>query len=155
MFPLVRYAFFVLLLFWIFWFFFSNIFINFAIIFHVSNRKISIFLPSNLISDTKYGIQQTINFSKIKREKRGRNKEQVYVNGFRFVIASQSDSTIYLKCANFRNKCKARASKRKDTGETFVTKSQHSLSCVCLIDDGMMIDTTNETIWKHQTHVFF
>lgn len=66
----------------------------------------------------------------MKREKTRRNKDQVYVNGYRFVIASQSESTIYLKCANFRNKCNARASKRKETGETFVTKGQHGLGCV-------------------------
>lgn len=81
-------------------------------------------------------LQNVIKFSKIKREKVRRSKDQVFVNGFRFVIASQSDSTIYLKCANFRNKCNARASKRKDTGETFVTKSQHTLGCVCVIDAG-------------------
>lgn len=52
------------------------------------------------------------------------------MNGYRFVIASQSETTIYLKCANFRNKCNARASKRKDTGDTFITKSAHALSCV-------------------------
>lgn len=68
--------------------------------------------------------------SKIKREKVRRNKDQLFVNGYRFVIASQSDSTIYLKCANFRNKCTARASRRKDTNETFISKSQHAPSCV-------------------------
>lgn len=68
--------------------------------------------------------------SKIKREKVRRNKDQLFVNGYRFVIASQSDSTIYLKCANFRNKCNARASRRKDTNETFISKSQHAPSCV-------------------------
>lgn len=67
--------------------------------------------------------------SKIKREKVRRNKDQLFVNGYRFVIASQSDSTIYLKCANFRNKCTARASRRKYTNETFISKSQHAPSC--------------------------
>lgn len=57
------------------------------------------------------------------------NRNRTYINGYRFVIASQSPSTLYLKCANFRNKCAARASKRKDTGDTFVTKSRHSLTC--------------------------
>lgn len=80
-------------------------------------------------------------FSKIKREKSRRNKDQVFVNGYRFVIASQSETTIYLKCANFRNKCNARASKRKDTGETFITKSQHSAGCVCHVD-AMPLDDT-------------
>lgn len=79
-------------------------------------------------------LQNVIKFSKIKREKVRRNKDQVFVNGYRFVIASQSETTIYLKCANFRNKCNARASKRKDTGETFITKSQHALGCVCHVD---------------------
>lgn len=45
------------------------------------------------------------------------------------MIGSQSPSTLYLKCANFRNKCPARASKRKDTGDTFVTKPRHSILC--------------------------
>lgn len=57
------------------------------------------------------------------------NKAHIFVHGYRYVIASQSPSTIYLKCANFRSKCSARASKRKDTNETFVTKSLHSSSC--------------------------
>lgn len=74
------------------------------------------------------------NITKIKRERSRRNKDQIYVNGYRFVIASQSDTTIYLKCANFRNKCNARASKRKCSGETFVTKSQHAFGCVYSID---------------------
>lgn len=68
--------------------------------------------------------------SKIKREKVRRNKDQLFVNGYRFVIASQSDTTIYLKCANFRNKCTARASRRKDTNETFISKSQHAPNCM-------------------------
>lgn len=66
------------------------------------------------------------------------------MNGFRFVIASQSDSTIYLKCANFRNKCNARASKRKDTGQTFITKSQHSAGCVCVINPITPFDDVSE-----------
>lgn len=90
-------------------------------------------------------LQNVIKCTKFKREKRRRNKDQVYVNGYRFVIASQSESTIYLKCANFRNKCNARASKRKDTGETFVTKSQHAMGCVCLIDsDAMPLDDASD-----------
>lgn len=59
-----------------------------------------------------------------------RNKDSIHINGYRFVIASQSDTTTYLKCANFRNKCFARASKRKDTGETFITKANHTESCI-------------------------
>lgn len=59
-----------------------------------------------------------------------RNRDAIHINGYRFVIASQSDTTIYLKCANFRNKCFARASKRKDTGETFITKANHAETCV-------------------------
>lgn len=81
------------------------------------------FFQTCFIADTKYKMQ-------LKREKARRNKDQVYVNGYRFVIASQSDTTIYFKCANFRNKCNARASKRKETGDTFITKSQHAPSCV-------------------------
>lgn len=73
----------------------------------------------------------------MKRERSRRSKDQIYVNGYRFVIASQSDTTIYLKCANFRSKCNARASKRKDSGETFVTKSQHALGCVLAVESGM------------------
>lgn len=37
------------------------------------------------------------------------------IENFRFVIGSQSPSKYYLKCANFRNKCRARAVIRKDT----------------------------------------
>ncbi|XP_031625153.1 modifier of mdg4-like isoform X26 [Contarinia nasturtii] len=77
--------------------------------------------------------------SKAKREKSRRNKDQVFVNGYRFVIASQSDTTIYLKCANFRNKCNARASKRKDTGQTFLTKSQHTMGCVYMVDNELTV----------------
>lgn len=88
------------------------------------------FVFSNLFTESKQFQQHLIKFSKIKREKTRRSKDQVYVNGYRFVIASQSESTIYLKCANFRNKCNARASKRKETGETFVTKGQHGLGCI-------------------------
>lgn len=75
-------------------------------------------------------LQDVIKMTKNKREKTRRNKDQLFVNGYRFVIASQSESTIYLKCANFRNKCNARASRRKDTNETFISKSQHAPSCV-------------------------
>lgn len=55
---------------------------------------------------------------------------KVYVNGYRFVIASQSKSTVYFKCANFRSQCKARASQRKTTNEMFVTKYDHAATCV-------------------------
>lgn len=55
---------------------------------------------------------------------------KIYVNGYRFVVASQSNTTIYLKCANFRSQCKARASKRKSTHEVIVTKGVHSISCM-------------------------
>lgn len=75
-------------------------------------------------------LHDVIKLTKKSREKVRRNKDQVYVNGYRFVIASQSESTIYLKCANFRNKCNARASRRKDTNELFISKGQHALSCV-------------------------
>lgn len=75
-------------------------------------------------------LQDVIKLTKTKREKIRRNKDQLFVNGYRFVIASQSESTIYLKCANFRNKCSARASRRKDTNETFISKSQHTANCV-------------------------
>lgn len=72
----------------------------------------------------------------IKIEKSSRRSgTQIFVGGYRFVIASQSDSTVYLKCANFRNKCKARASKRKDTGETYITKCQHHPDCVVLLSE--------------------
>ncbi|XP_011192794.2 uncharacterized protein LOC105218725 [Zeugodacus cucurbitae] len=37
------------------------------------------------------------------------------IENFRFVIGSQSPSKYYLKCANFRNNCRARAVIRKDT----------------------------------------
>lgn len=84
-----------------------------------------------LFTDTKL-FENVFKFPKIKREKSRRSRDQVYVNGYRFVIASQSESTIYLKCANFRNKCNARASKRKDSGETFITKSYHAPGCVCV-----------------------
>lgn len=63
----------------------------------------------------------------IKRERA--SVEKVLVNGYRFVIASQSATTIYLKCANFRNNCKARASKRKNSNEIFVTKNEHN-NCI-------------------------
>lgn len=81
-------------------------------------------------------LQDVIKLTKVKREKVRRNKDQLFVNGYRFVIASQSESTIYLKCANFRNKCNARASRRKDTNETFISKSQHTPSCVYHADIG-------------------
>lgn len=75
-------------------------------------------------------LQDVIKLTKTKREKVRRNKDPLFVAGYRFVVASQSESTVYLKCANFRNKCNARASKRKDTNEIFVSKSQHAPSCV-------------------------
>lgn len=111
--------------------------------FHSNDRIFLImkflFLPFTFLDHQM--LENVIKYTKIKREKPRRNKDQVYVNGYRFVIASQSESTIYLKCANFRNKCNARASKRKDTGETFVTKSQHTMCCVCLIDtDGIPME---------------
>lgn len=96
-----------------------------------SNWALFVFFP--LFTDHKL-LLNVIKYTKIKREKSRRTKDQIFVNGFRFVIASQSDSTIYLKCANFRNKCNARASKRKDTGQTFITKSSHTANCECMLD---------------------
>lgn len=55
--------------------------------------------------------------------------EKIFVNGYRFVIASQSATTVYLKCANFRNSCKARASRRKDSNQVYMTKSEHK-NCI-------------------------
>lgn len=55
--------------------------------------------------------------------------EKIFVNGYRFVIASQSATTVYLKCANFRNNCKARASRRKNSVEVYMTKSEHK-NCI-------------------------
>lgn len=91
-------------------------------------------------SKTKHGIKRE------KRDKLSRSKDQVYVNGYRFVIASQSETTTYLKCVNFRNKCNARANKRKDTGETFITKSQHAPVCVCRLDISGGIDESSPGI---------
>lgn len=85
-----------------------------------------------------------------------RSRDQVFVNGYRFVIASQSDTTIYLKCANFRNKCNARASKRKDTGDTFITKSVHSSGCVYTpnaTNDSTFLDSFKLDV-KDQKNVF-
>lgn len=109
-----------------------------------SNRGIFPFFFFFFLFTDHQMLHNVIKFSKCKREKPRRSKDQVFVNGYRFVIASQSDSTIYLKCANFRNKCNARASKRKDTGETFVTKSQHAFGCVCVIDAGSDLITTTD-----------
>lgn len=53
-------------------------------------------------------------------------RRQILVNGYRFVIGSQSKSTYYLKCAQFRNRCRARATKRKDSNRVFVTYSIHN-----------------------------
>lgn len=64
--------------------------------------------------------------------------EKIFVNGYRFVIASQSATTIYLKCANFRSNCKARASKRKNSNEVFVTKSEHRNCIPGEFDDDVM-----------------
>lgn len=91
---------------------------------NISNLLIfSIFLFSSFWTDIKP--KRLFKTPRIKSE----NRNQTFINGYRFVIASQSPSTLYLKCANFRNRCGARASKRKDTGDTFVTKSRHSLTC--------------------------
>lgn len=110
-------------------------------------------------------LHDVIKLTKTKREKVRRNKDQqLYVNGYRFVIASQSESTIYLKCANFRNKCNARASKRKDTNEIFISKSQHALSCVYhanVESNSIQVDikyetdtisTTTETVYFEEKH---
>lgn len=81
--------------------------------------------------------------------KNRRIKYQLYVDGYRFVIASQSETTIYLKCANFRNKCNARASKRKDSGQTYITKSAHAPSCIfseSALSDSTVIDSDSEHI---------
>lgn len=65
----------------------------------------------------------------LKRPRSHRKPDKIYVNGYRFVTASQSNTTVYLKCANFRGKCKARASQRKITQEIFVTKGEHAETC--------------------------
>lgn len=108
-------------------------------------------------------LQDVIKLTKVKREKVRRNKDQLFVNGYRFVIASQSESTIYLKCANFRNKCNARASRRKDTNETFISKSQHTSSCVYhaetepnLVPVDAKYDETvppTETVYYEEKHI--
>lgn len=58
-----------------------------------------------------------------------KKSEKIYVNGYRFVTASQSKTTIYLKCANFRAKCKARASQRKSTMAIYITREEHTPTC--------------------------
>lgn len=63
----------------------------------------------------------------------GSKRKKFFVDGYRFVIASQSDSTVYLKCANFRNQCKARASKRKSSPNIYLTKDEHK---GCIRDPG-------------------
>lgn len=103
-------------------------------------------------------LHDVIKLTKTKREKVRRNQNQLFVNGYRFVIASQSESTIYLKCANFRNKCNARASKRKDTNEVFISKSQHALSCVYHADaesNLIPVDINTETILPSTTETVY
>lgn len=67
------------------------------------------------------------------------------------MTASQSNTTVYLKCANFRSKCKARASQRKTTNEIFVTKGEHS--CRCVPDSDAEINDIFGSI-KSELHVF-
>lgn len=54
---------------------------------------------------------------------------KIYVNGYRFVMASRTQTTQYLKCANFRSKCQARGSYRLNTDEVFLTRADHASIC--------------------------
>lgn len=48
------------------------------------------------------------------------------INSYRFVISSQSANTYYLKCANFRKCCRARAIIRKDTMKVQIRDGSHN-----------------------------
>lgn len=53
--------------------------------------------------------------------------KRILIDGYRFVIGSQSLSTYYLKCADFRrSKCKARATKRKNSNKVRITYAFHN-----------------------------
>lgn len=55
-----------------------------------------------------------------------RNKNKFIINGQRFVIASQSNTSLYLKCAQFRYQCRARAVMKKSTNVIYVTTQEHN-----------------------------
>ncbi|XP_068152492.1 uncharacterized protein pre-mod(mdg4)-AE [Drosophila tropicalis] len=52
----------------------------------------------------------------------------VVIDGYRFVIGSQMQEVSYLKCANFRNKCRARAILHKSTGKVQLRQGKHNHS---------------------------
>lgn len=58
--------------------------------------------------------------------KRKRPKNYTVINNYRFVISSQSADTYYLKCANFRKSCRARAIIRKDSMTVQVRDGTHN-----------------------------
>ncbi|XP_075153248.1 uncharacterized protein LOC142226877 isoform X2 [Haematobia irritans] len=47
--------------------------------------------------------------------RRGSFKNYTIINNYRFVKSSKSANALYLKCANFRKQCRARAVIRRDT----------------------------------------
>lgn len=93
-------------------------------------------------------------FNKRESKKERSLSDKIFVNGYRFVIASQSPTTIYLKCANFRNGCKARASKRKNSEEVFVTKSEHNKNCTIgsgYFDDDVLVYGSDGAAYPYRT----
>ncbi|XP_017140271.1 uncharacterized protein LOC108154481 isoform X4 [Drosophila miranda] len=48
------------------------------------------------------------------------------IDGFRFVIGSQAQQRCYLKCSNFRSKCRARAILNKANGKVQLRHGAHN-----------------------------
>ncbi|XP_034115749.1 uncharacterized protein LOC117575592 [Drosophila albomicans] len=51
---------------------------------------------------------------------------QPLIDGYRFVISYQQQHRCYLKCAHFRNKCRARAIQNKVTGQVQLSNGVHN-----------------------------
>ncbi|XP_017056952.1 uncharacterized protein LOC108098510 isoform X2 [Drosophila ficusphila] len=51
------------------------------------------------------------------------------INGYRFVIGTSNQRRTYLKCANFRSNCRARAIVNKDTNQVRMRHEGHNRSC--------------------------
>ncbi|XP_059219161.1 uncharacterized protein LOC106083495 [Stomoxys calcitrans] len=67
--------------------------------------------------------QNTIKLGLIKRN---RFENYTVIDNYRFVKSSKSASAFYLKCANFRKSCRARAVIRRDTLKVQLKDANHN-----------------------------
>ncbi|XP_075153234.1 uncharacterized protein LOC142226877 isoform X1 [Haematobia irritans] len=58
--------------------------------------------------------------------RRGSFKNYTIINNYRFVKSSKSANALYLKCANFRKQCRARAVIRRDTLKVHLKDENHN-----------------------------